>query len=156
MTFFPVPHHTPPQPVAHIVRGPAAEAVKRPAVENPDERQAQMPEELRRIVAETSQPRRPENTLSPLPEALSKPPEELSLPSMTQMAKNVLGSLGKTIKAAATGQGVKVTQETAEARLAICRSCPFFRTSDERCSKCGCYMAVKTYLRAEKCPVGKW
>lgn len=148
MTYFPVPHNAPPKPVAHIVRGPAQEAVKKaaPVVNRP----AVMPEELKKLVAQTMQPQPPPE-VAPAPTT-----EELSLPSMTQMAKNVLGSLGKVVKAAASGQGVKVTQETAEARLAICRSCPFFRHTDERCSKCGCYMAVKTYLRAEKCPVGKW
>lgn len=148
MTYFPVPHHAPPRPVAHIVRGPAQEAVKKGA--SVPGRPADMPDELKKLVQQTMKPQPP-------PEPVVEPPtEELSLPSMTQMAKNVLGSLGKTIKAAASGQGVKVTQETAEARLAICRTCPFFRHTDERCSKCGCYMAVKTYLRAEKCPVGKW
>ena len=155
MTFFPVPHHNPPKPVAHIVRGSAQDAAKKPQVER-NETQAQMPEELKRIIAETTKPR--PQPVAPLP-TLPEPPlpqEELSLPSMAQMARNVLGSLGKTAKAAISGQGVKVTAETAEARLAICRTCPFFRHTDERCSKCGCYMAVKTYLKAEKCPVGKW
>jgi hypothetical protein len=79
-----------------------------------------------------------------------------SLPSMIQMAKNVSASLARTAKQAATGQGVRVTKEEAERRLAICKTCQFFRLHDQRCSKCGCYMAVKTYLKAEKCPVGLW
>lgn len=149
MTFFPVPQHAPPKPVAHIVRGSAQDAVKK--APTAPSKPAVMPEELKKLVRQTMTPPPP-----PEPVVVEQPSEELSLPSMTQMAKNVLGSLGKTIKAAASGQGVKVTQETAEARLAICRTCPFFRHTDERCSKCGCYMAVKTYLRAEKCPVGKW
>lgn len=155
MTFFPVPHNAPPKPVAHIVRGTAADAVKRPAALGQGT-PTRMPDELKRIVEQTTRPIEPD-ALPPLPLPPIEPPkEEYSLPSMTQMAKNVLGSLGKTIKSAATGQGVKVAQETAEARLAICRGCPFFRHSDERCSKCGCVMAIKTYLKAEKCPVGKW
>lgn len=84
------------------------------------------------------------------------PLEIPDLPSMTNMAKNVLGSMFKTAKSAVTGHGVRVEKEEADRRLSICRGCPFFRRTDERCSKCGCYMAVKTYLRAEKCPVGKW
>ena len=86
----------------------------------------------------------------------STPVEIPDLPSMTSMAKNVMGSVFKSAKSAITGHGVRVEKEEADRRLAICRGCPFFRHTDERCSKCGCYMAVKTYLRAERCPVGKW
>jgi hypothetical protein len=32
----------------------------------------------------------------------------------------------------------------------------FFDSLSERCSRCGCFLSVKTYLKAEKCPVGKW
>lgn len=142
MTFFPVPHNTPPKPVKPIVRTPAPPVVKtaRP-----------MPEELKQLVAQTTSQVKAE----PLP---VPPPaqEDLSLPSLTQMAKNVLGSLGRTAKSAVRGEQVKVSAEDAETRLTICRACPYFRHTDERCSKCGCYMAVKTYLKAEKCPIGKW
>lgn len=151
MTFFPVPHNAPPKSTVHIVRGPAQAAVKKAAPE--PTRAVVMPEELKNLVRQTMLPPPPPDEVHVTE---TPPTEELSLPSMTQMAKNVLGSLGRAVKSAATGQGVKVTQETAEARLAICRSCPFFRHADERCSKCGCYLAAKTYLRAEKCPVGKW
>lgn len=110
-----------------------------------------MPEELKQLVAQTTSQVKAE----PLP---VPPPaqEDLSLPSLTQMAKNVLGSLGRTAKSAVRGEQVKVSAEDAETRLTICRACPYFRHTDERCSKCGCYMAVKTYLKAEKCPIGKW
>lgn len=84
------------------------------------------------------------------------PMEVPSLPSMTQMAKNVTASLMKTAKAAVKGQGVRLSKEEADHRLAICQVCQFFRQVDQRCSKCGCFMAVKTYLRAETCPVNRW
>ena len=92
----------------------------------------------------------------PVVEQEAVAPEIPSLPAMNEMAKNAISSLWNTAKGAATGKGIKVEKEEAERRLTICRGCPFFRQHDERCSKCGCYMAVKTYLRAEKCPVGKW
>ncbi len=145
MLFFPVPHTAPlrPPPSTTIVRGNAQNAVQlQPEAITPKPSLPVLPKELERLVQQTSVP-------PTVAEA-----EELSLPSMTQMAKNVLGSLKKV--AAGIGQGIKLPKEEAEARLTICRTCPFFRHVDERCSKCGCYMAVKTYLRAEHCPVGKW
>jgi hypothetical protein len=44
----------------------------------------------------------------------------------------------------------------ARKRRAICAACQFFDRPRDRCTKCGCSMAVKPYLRAMKCPIGKW
>jgi hypothetical protein len=47
-------------------------------------------------------------------------------------------------------------EELHIARLEICRGCEFFKPRTERCSKCGCFMKLKTKLENAKCPVGKW
>ncbi len=44
--------------------------------------------------------------------------------------------------------------ELAEERMAICKTCEFF--TGKRCTKCGCFMALKTTLRQATCPVHKW
>jgi hypothetical protein len=41
-------------------------------------------------------------------------------------------------------------------RLEICSKCEFFRTTTKTCSKCGCFMKLKTKLEHAKCPIGKW
>jgi uncharacterized paraquat-inducible protein A len=46
--------------------------------------------------------------------------------------------------------------ELKESRLAICRKCEFFKPRTERCSKCGCFMKLKTELEYARCPIGKW
>ena len=43
-----------------------------------------------------------------------------------------------------------------ESRLAICRTCEFFKPRVEKCAKCGCFMKLKTKLENAKCPIGKW
>lgn len=48
------------------------------------------------------------------------------------------------------------TKELMESRLAICAECPFFLKGSKRCSKCGCFMKLKTSLEQAKCPVHKW
>lgn len=89
------------------------------------------------------------------PVSFIRPKKEPPLPSKGVMMANAAKSLLKT--AAATLKGnPKLTKEEAAARLAICNSCEFFRHSDQRCGKCGCYMAIKTYLKSEKCPVNRW
>jgi hypothetical protein len=77
-------------------------------------------------------------------------------PSKIQMAKNIGQSIVRNVTSVAAGNGLKISEEDAQSRLAICRGCDFFNKDQERCTKCGCYMATKTYLKAEKCPIGKW
>lgn len=43
-----------------------------------------------------------------------------------------------------------------EHRLSICNSCSAFRKNTKRCSKCGCFMSLKSTLKQAKCPIGKW
>jgi hypothetical protein len=81
---------------------------------------------------------------------------QAAYPSTTQMAKNLTKSVVNNVKSVLSGNSLKLSDTEATARLSICRGCDFFNANDERCLKCGCQMAIKTYLRAEKCPIGKW
>lgn len=47
-------------------------------------------------------------------------------------------------------------EDVVEQRLAICRSCEFFRPRVEQCKKCGCFMKLKTKLERAHCPIHKW
>jgi hypothetical protein len=47
-------------------------------------------------------------------------------------------------------------QELIEQRLAVCNTCPAFRPKTQRCSKCGCFMQLKSTLLQAQCPIGKW
>lgn len=75
--------------------------------------------------------------------------------------------IGKFLKAAAKEAQAVVTrvpavpETTKEVRLEICRGCPSLEpnTKDERldrCKECGCFVALKTKWRTQKCPIGKW
>jgi ribosomal protein L32 len=50
----------------------------------------------------------------------------------------------------------RTEQELKEARLRICESCEFFKQASRKCSKCGCFMDLKTTLNRARCPVDKW
>ncbi|OMI16719.1 DUF6171 family protein [Leptospira weilii] len=43
-------------------------------------------------------------------------------------------------------------------RLSLCLSCPLLLKTflSERCSSCGCFVRLKTKLKSESCPIGKW
>jgi hypothetical protein len=84
-----------------------------------------------------------------------KQAQEHTMPSMVDMGKDLLKTAAATVRSAVAGEGISLTAEEAEKRLAVCQACEFY-VDNTRCSKCGCYMATKTYLKAANCPVGKW
>lgn len=77
-------------------------------------------------------------------------------PSQLQMAKNLGTSIVRNMQSVVAGNGLRISDEEANRRLNICSNCEYFDQIQKRCKKCGCFMAVKTYLKAEKCPLGKW
>jgi hypothetical protein len=97
-------------------------------------------EDLKKILIENAKNRKP----------------NMVMPSLTSMAKNVVQTTVDTVKTVAAGNSVNLQAEEANKRKAICNGCEFYNKHQERCTKCGCYMAIKTYLRAATCPLGKW
>tara|TARA_Y100000004_G_C8652071_1_gene301559 strand:- start:132 stop:467 length:336 start_codon:yes stop_codon:yes gene_type:complete len=49
-----------------------------------------------------------------------------------------------------------VPDEVKSERMEICRTCPSWNESSNRCRECGCQMRVKTTLTSSKCPLNKW
>jgi hypothetical protein len=79
---------------------------------------------------------------------------------MSCCGKVIHGAVGLT-KAALNIDNVH--DEVKESRRNECRACEFSEKKDfggtvkvRLCSKCGCYIAAKTKLKDEKCPIGKW
>jgi hypothetical protein len=79
-----------------------------------------------------------------------------SYPTLSQMAKNLAESVKTNINSVLEGNNLKLSDADAARRLNVCKGCTFFDADQQRCTKCGCKMAIKTYLKAEKCPIGKW
>ena len=48
------------------------------------------------------------------------------------------------------------SEELAQYRLEICKTCDFFRPRSETCRKCGCFMNLKVTLEDAICPIDKW
>lgn len=46
--------------------------------------------------------------------------------------------------------------ELQQARLEICKQCPWLNPIGMRCRQCGCFMTLKSTLRQAKCPLEKW
>lgn len=79
-----------------------------------------------------------------------------AMPSVGAMTRSVAQSMVRNVQSVAAGNPLRLSEDEAKKRLDICKTCEFFNASQTRCTKCGCFMAVKTYLKAERCPVGKW
>ena len=45
--------------------------------------------------------------------------------------------------------------QTRSNRMLICKDCEKFENG-HRCSECGCFMILKTWLDSATCPLGKW
>ena len=78
-----------------------------------------------------------------------------TMPSMAKMASNAAQAVVRNVQSVAAGNDLRLSSDEANSRLSICKGCEFFDKNQERCGKCG-FMALKTYLKAERCPVGKW
>jgi hypothetical protein len=52
-----------------------------------------------------------------------------------------------------TGQ-VVAPKDIVEKRIKACDECEFL--DENRCTACGCFIALKSGLMAEQCPKGKW
>lgn len=81
--------------------------------------------------------------------------DELKLPGMMDMAKNLLRDGSKIVSNAVQGNKTLVEDSVREHRLSICKTCPHF-TPEERCTECGCFMKIKSAFITSKCPIGNW
>jgi uncharacterized paraquat-inducible protein A len=79
-----------------------------------------------------------------------------NMPNAFQIAGNLASTAVNVVKSTLEGNPLNVETDEADRRKNICNSCEFFNKAQERCSKCGCFMAVKAYIKAASCPVGKW
>ncbi len=41
-------------------------------------------------------------------------------------------------------------------RHRICAACPRFVAAEDRCTVCGCGLKIKPWIKAAKCPEGRW
>jgi len=49
-----------------------------------------------------------------------------------------------------------VPTDVKQIRMDICRVCPSWEHTSNRCTECGCQMRVKASLKSSECPLKKW
>jgi hypothetical protein len=73
------------------------------------------------------------------------------MPPLTTQAGNLAGAIGRTIKAAVTGQPVRVSPEERDRRWGLCMTCE--NLVNDKCKLCGCHFRAKIELATERCPL---
>jgi len=74
--------------------------------------------------------------------------------TLIQQAASILGAMRASLK---DGR-ILATQETIEARAAVCEACPKLRVKNGKyaCVTCGCGFKRKIAVHGSSCPLGKW
>ena len=74
------------------------------------------------------------------------------LPSNLKMSKEITKAAAQALT-----HGIKrVTEQVFQERIGICERCEWYRQSDRRCARCGCFLKFKARLEAWHCPIDKW
>ena len=76
------------------------------------------------------------------------------MPSILQQTTNFVLSVANVFAYARSTGKVKAEPQTVGVRVDLCHKCRHL--SGNRCSVCGCFVALKAGLRAEACPIHKW
>tara|TARA_B100000287_G_C20103009_1_gene571168 strand:- start:142 stop:318 length:177 start_codon:yes stop_codon:yes gene_type:complete len=51
---------------------------------------------------------------------------------------------------------IPVSKAIFKQRINICKQCPSFDPALNRCKECGCFLLLKAFIKATKCPLNKW
>jgi hypothetical protein len=84
--------------------------------------------------------------------ATGEAPTPQAYPSLFTQATNLAGAAGRFV---ASGFAM-VDQAEFDRRRGICEVCPNLDRERDRCRVCSCYLAVKPWGKAERCPEGRW
>ena len=71
-------------------------------------------------------------------------------------AANAFWALVRLVQATFSRQPVIARSAVQEIRMVRCLQCPLYDVGSEQCIRCTCFVAVKTMLATESCPIGKW
>jgi hypothetical protein len=65
-------------------------------------------------------------------------------------------SLFRAVRAHFRGDSVFVSGRTLQKRRSLCNTCFHRDPQSDQCRLCTCFLALKTQLSTEKCPVDRW
>ena len=51
---------------------------------------------------------------------------------------------------------IPVSKKIFKERINTCKNCDSFDPALNRCKECGCFLILKAFIKATKCPLDKW
>jgi len=85
-----------------------------------------------------------------LPVRTTVPTSKLEKPSLLKKAFNFTNALTNHVVDGLS----KATSDEFSKRIDLCLRCPF--RSNEKCTKCGCFIQTKAAWKTSECPDGRW
>tara|TARA_B100000131_G_C18033597_1_gene579471 strand:- start:826 stop:1197 length:372 start_codon:yes stop_codon:yes gene_type:complete len=79
-------------------------------------------------------------------------------PTISKKAKGFFSEMRKMANRMLKSGDALCSKDIQQERLKICLDCQYATNTSSRikCSKCGCYMEVKTWISSSECPIKKW
>ena len=82
--------------------------------------------------------------------------DNIEYPSVPEMGANLAKFAFDLIKKSMKGDALMVSNEVAEERMEICKSCEYYDAEQLRCRHCGCFLEHKVKWALDSCPIEKW
>ena len=92
------------------------------------------------------------------PENLSSCGEDCDEPSFWDKLKGLASDMKNMAKRMLKDGEALVDEDTRNKRLYECMKCEFRDPNSDtvKCTKCGCYMKIKTWISSSECPINIW
>jgi hypothetical protein len=82
--------------------------------------------------------------------------DNIEYPSVPEMGANLAKFAFDLIKKSMKGDALMVSNEVAEERMEICKTCKYYDPEQNRCKHCGCFLEHKVKWALDSCPIEKW
>lgn len=73
-----------------------------------------------------------------------------------EMVKSLTVTLYNSVLRKLQGKRALARRARREHRLSLCKSCSSYCCGQKRCTTCGCFIKIKTWIFTAECPEGKW
>jgi hypothetical protein len=82
--------------------------------------------------------------------------DNIQYPSVPEMGTNLAKFAFDLLKKSMKGDALLVSEEIAQERMNICKTCEYYDPEKNRCKHCGCFLEHKVKWSLDGCPIEKW
>jgi len=78
------------------------------------------------------------------------------LAELANQLKSLKETMNQVKLGALKGERIVAKKPLWQQRQDVCDQCEYYQIPQNICSKCGCFMKIKTKINHAKCPLDKW